>query len=221
MKEQIIRLSEGCPYSCAFCFNGKKDFKDLPMVTIESNKVIIHDDAFISKPNLMNVIHYLGSQRVNKKVVYYEITQGINKKDLTQEIANELYKNRFKNIRIAWDGSYSKKNMYLVLDAIKMLVKAGYSRKSLMCYILSNYYVSLPENMLKLDLLKVVHMPVCNCPYKSKYLDPKIYYEHWNKNYVEYFREQCRRHGQLIKRGGYDPEIEKRLIRMKRLIPIS
>jgi len=32
MEEQIIRLSEGCPYSCAFCFNGKVDFKDLPMV---------------------------------------------------------------------------------------------------------------------------------------------------------------------------------------------
>ena len=215
MQKQIIKLSEGCPYSCAFCFNGKKDFKEYPIPKIKLNNVILHDDAFLSKENALKVIEELGAKRINDKVIYYEILQGINKKDLTQEIANALYKNRFKKIRFAWDGSYSKNNMYKVLDCIKFLTKAGYNKKSLMCYILSNYYVSLPESMFKLDSLKVKNIPVCNCRYKKNYLDPKVYPEHWTVQEIDYFKERCRWHNQLIKFDGFDSEIAKRLLHLR------
>ena len=217
MNEQIIKLSEGCPYGCSFCFNGKVDFKEHHIPTIKSNKVIIHDDAFLSKKDILNVIFKLGSREIDNRVVYYEILQGINKKDLTPEIAIGLYQNRFKKIRFAWDGSYSRNNMYKVLDCIKMLTNAGYKKKDLMCYILSNYYISLPENMCKLDSLKVKNIPVCNCRYRKNYLDPKVYPEHWTMNEIEYFTERCRTHNQLIKFDGYDPEIDKRLLHLKKL----
>jgi len=211
-EKQIIKLSEGCPYGCPFCFNGKNQFEELPMVEIKSNNVIIHDDAFLSKEDIVDIIEHLGLQRVNGKVVYYEILQGINKKDLTPEIANALYNNRFKKIRIAWDGSYTKKNMYLVLDAIDYLLNAGYKKKDLMCYILTNYYVPLAECMLKLDILKILNITVCPCDYRKNYLDPKVYPEQWTKAQIRYFRTyQCRRHNQLIKFNGYDPEVKKRL----------
>ena len=214
--KQIIKASEGCPYSCPFCFNGRNEFKELPIPEIHSNYVILHDDAFLSKRNVIDSINELGSKRFNDKIVYYEILQGINVKDLSQDIANALYKNRFKKIRIAWDGSYTKKNMYRIFDGIKYLTKAGYKRKSLICYILSNYYVSLIECMLKLDILKVLNIPVCNCVYRKNYLDPKIYPELWTMEEIKYFRTfQCRRHSQLIKYNGYDPEIRKRLITAK------
>ncbi len=220
MKEQIIKLSEGCPYGCSFCFNGKVNFKEFPIPQIVSNHVILHDDAFLSKKDACSVISHLGSLIYNKKSITYEILQGINKKDLTQDIAHALYQNRFKKIRFAWDGSYSRKNMYKVLDCVKMLTKAGYKKRDLMCFILSNYYVSLPENMCKLDSLKVRNIPVCNCRYRKNYLDPKIYPEHWNKKEIEYFTERCRTHNLLIKYNGYDPEIDKRLLRLKDL-PLS
>lgn len=216
MDKQTIKTSEGCPYGCPFCFNGMNKFKEFYIPEIRSNNVILHDDAFLSKKNVIGAIVILGFKRVNGKVVYYEILQGINVKDLTQPIADALYKNRFKKIRIAWDGSYSKNNMYRVLDGIKYLLNAGYKRKNLMCYILSNYYVPLAECMLKLDVLKVLGIPVCNCVYRENYLDPKIYPEQWTMEDIKYFRTyQCRRHNQLIKFGGYDPEIRTRLIRLK------
>ena len=214
--KQTIRLSEGCPHSCPFCFNGKKEFKELPMQRpIKSNNVIIHDDAFLSKRNVLTFIKFLGKTKVNNKCVYYELTQGINVKDLNQDIANALYKNRFKNIRIAWDGSYSKKNMQIVYDGIKYLNNAGYKNKNIMCFILSNYYVSIVECVLKAKIMLKKNIIVCNCVYRKNYLDPKIYPEHWTMKEIELFKEDCRTNNQLIIYDGYDPEIEKRLIRKK------
>ena len=105
--------------------------------------------------------------------------------------------------------------MYTVLDGIKMLNESGYKNVDMICFILSNYYVQLVECMFKLDVLKVKNIPSCNCIYKKNYLDPKIYPELWNIKDIEYFKQQCRTHNQLIKFRGYDPEIEKRLIRLK------
>ena len=213
MKEQIIKTSEGCPYSCPFCFNGKNDFKEYDLPEIKSNKVILHDDAFLSRENVIADISILGNQRVNGKVIYYELTQGINLKDLNQNIANALKENRFINLRFAWDDSYMKKSFYCVYDGIKMLLNAGYKRKDLMCYILSNYYVSLRECLYKSKIMLHKHIRVCNCVYKEKYLDPKIYPKLWTMNEIEYFKQECRMNNQIIILNGFDSEIKTRLTR--------
>jgi hypothetical protein len=212
---QKINLSEGCVYNCPFCFNCKMDFVEFPIPEIKSNEIVIYDPAFLSKKKVIDVINELGSKKFNDKVVYYELLQGINLKDLTPEIAEALKINRFINIRFAWDGSYSKNNMYRVLDGIKMLVKARYKPKDLMCYILSNYYVSLRECLYKNKDMLINHIKVCNCVYRKNYLDPKVYYDHWTKQEVEYYKQECRMNNQLVDRKGYDPEIEKRLVRSK------
>lgn len=212
---QRINLSENCPYNCAFCFNGKKPFVEFNIPEITDNEVVIYDPAFLSKKNVIEVIKELGSKRVNNKFVYYEILQGINIKDLTLDIAIALKKNHFINIRFAWDGSYSKSNMFRVLDSIDLLFEAGYKPKDLICYILSNYYVSLRECLYKNKIMLIRHIKVCNCVYRKNYLDPKIYYDNWTKQEVEYYKQECRMNNQLVDRKGYDPEIEKRLIRAK------
>ena len=212
---QKINLSESCPYNCAFCFNGRKPFVEFSIPDIVDNKVVICDPAFLSKKNVLSVIQKLGSKKVNNKVVYYEVLQGINIRDLTPKIAKALKDNRFKPIRFAWDGSYSKSNMYRVIDAVNMLLEAGYNKKDLICYILSNYYVSLRECLYKNKFFLIKNIKVCNCVYRKNYLDPKIYYEHWSKEEVEYYKQECRINNQLVDRKGYDPEIEKRLIRSK------
>lgn len=213
MKQQTTKTSEGCPYSCPFCFNGKKDFSEYDLPEIKSNNVILHDDAFLSRKNILDDIKKLGSFRVDNKVVYYELTQGINLKDLTPDIAMALKENRFRNIRIAWDDSYTKKSFYRVYDGIKMLKKAGYKAEDMLCFILSNYYVSLRECMYKSTVLLYHHIKVCNCRYRKNYLDPKIYPEHWTMTEIEYFKQMCRFPNQLIMFGGHDPEITTRLTR--------
>jgi len=218
MEEQTIRTSEGCPYSCPFCFQSKTTFKDYKTIPeIKSNKVFIHDEAFLSKKDVIKTIYELGSKKVNGKVVYYELTQGINLKDLHPNIAFSLKENRFINIRFAWDDSYTKKSYYRVYDGIKMLKNAGYKDKDMICYIISNYYVSLTECLLKAKVMLHEHIPICNCRFKKYYLDSKVYPELWNQEQIDYFTQQCRINNQIIKFGGYDPEIEKRLSRAKAL----
>jgi len=213
--EQKTYTSQGCPYSCPFCFNGKNDFQEYVLPQIETNNVILLDDAFLSRRNVYKDIQVLGSKIIAGKVVNYELLQGINLIDLNPEIAQALKDNRFKNIRFAWDDSYTKKSYYKVLDGIKMLTNAGYKQKDLICYILSNYYVSLKECLLKGKLMLYNHIPICNCVYRKNYLDPKIYPKHWSNDEIEYFKEFCRENNQIIKFNGFDPEIEKRLIRAK------
>jgi len=213
MNEQTIKTSEGCPYSCPFCFNGKNSFIEYDLPEIESNNVIIHDDAFLSRKNVLKDIKELGSRKVDSKVVYYELTQGINLKDLTPEIALALKESRFNKIRFAWDDSYTKKSYYRVFDGMNMLKEVGYKPKDLMCYILSNYYVSLKECLLKGKLMLHQHIPICNCRYRENYLDPKVYPKLWNQNEIDYFKQECRINNQIVKFNGYDPEINKRLSR--------
>ena len=134
-------------------------------------------------------------------------------KDLHPNIAFALKENRFINIRFAWDGSYTKKNMYLYRDGVKMLTNAGYKKRYLICFILSNYYVSLTECMYKAKMLLYDHIQICNCVYRKNYLDPKVYPKLWSVKEIAYFKQECRFNGQLIRANGYDSEIKSRLIR--------
>ena len=213
MIEQITSTSEGCPYKCPFCFNGKTEFKEFNLPEIKANRVILHDAAFLSRKNVLDDIRHLASIKVADRVVYYELLQGINLHDLTPEIAVWLKKARFINIRFAWDDSYTKKSFYRVYDGIKMLLAAGYRREDLMCYILSNYYISLHECLLKAKKMFYEHIPVCNCKYRKYYHNPKIYPELWTQKWIDYFSDQCRENNQFLKFRGFDPEIVKRLIR--------
>ncbi len=206
--KQITKTSEGCDYACSFCFNGRKKFKEFKLPKITSNKVILYDSSFLSRKHIVDDIYKLGSQKVNGRVVYYELTEGI---------AIALHSNRFINIRFAWDGSYTKKNYYRVYDGIKMLELSGYKRKSLMCYILSNYYVSLRECLYKSKIMLHQHIQVCNCRYRRNYLDPKVYHEYWDIKEIDYFKQECRMNNQIIIYNGYDPEIRFRLSRAKSL----
>ena len=97
----------------------------------------------------------------------------------------------------------------------EMLRKAGFKKKNLMCFILSNYYISLTECLYKHLWLLFHHIPICNCKFRKIYLDSKIYPIHWTMKDIEYFGHICRHHNQLIKFSGWDPEIVTKLIRSK------
>ncbi len=210
---QKIWLSEWCPHKCSFCYNGRKEFIELPIPEITSNEVQILDPAFLTKDNVIGVIKELGLIRYNKKVICYELVQGINYKDLTQEIADELKKSRFINIRFAWDREYNKHLMFKIYDCKEMLIKAGYNSRRLMCYILTNWEISHDDCVKKLDLLKIWRVKVGDCCYDGGY-HIKNYEDYilnqktklWSYPSLKRFRSKCRKHNQILR--GIDPELK-------------
>ena len=213
LSPQKIWLSEWCSYKCVFCYNGRKQFKEFPIPEIKYNHIQILDPAFLSKKDVIGVIKELGLKKVKGKVVYYELVQGINWKDLTQDIANELKKNRFIKIRLAWDRGYNRYYMFKIYDCKNMLIKAGYKPKDLAIFMLVNWLVPYKECLAKLDLLKIWGVRVADCCYNGGYhIKSEIDYNNnqnprnWNYQQLKNFRHICRKHNQILR--GIDPELK-------------
>lgn len=200
--EQWIRITEGCPWDHEYCYEPK-EIKIFDIPNIERNHVKIMDMNLLCKPESLNIINYLGSLKINKKVVYYELVCGIDFRFLTQEIADALYKNRFKNIRIAWDMFYSEQ--LKIHDAIKMLYKAGYERKDIMVFMICNWQIKFSECLKKLDLCKIWNVQVADC-YFDNQVFPNVQPIYWSYKECHEFRQKVRKHNQLIN-FGVDPEI--------------
>jgi hypothetical protein len=195
--EQWIRISEGCPNKCPFCRESfeNPEIKMLPIPEIVRNKVKILDMNLLCHQEALETIEKLKRQRVNNKVVYYELLCGIDYRFLTQEIADALKKARFKNIRIAWDYSFNQQ--IKIVNAIKMLLKAGYSNRDIMIFMICNWKVHYLENMRKVDLCKIWNVSVADC-YFDNQLSPNIKPLYWTEQEIKSFRKTCRKHNQLI-----------------------
>jgi hypothetical protein len=192
--EQWIRITEGCPNQCPFCAEPRK-FKIFKIPKIVRNKVKILDMNLLAKPESLSIIEKFGSKRVNNKVVYYELICGIDYRFLTQEIANELKKARFKNIRIAWDWDLDQQ--YKIKDAIKMLLKSGYKANSIMIFIICNWKIPYEINLKKLDLCKVWNVKVADC-YFDNQTSPTFKPIYWTLQQMMDFRRKCRMHNRMV-----------------------
>lgn len=199
--EQRIRITEGCPNQCPYCYEPR-EFKIFGIPEIVRNYVTIIDMNLLAKKEALNIIKELGSKRVNGKVVEYELMCGVDFRFMTQETANLLKENRFKNIRIAWDWTF--KDQYKIVDTIKMFLKAGYNSKDLMIFMICNWRISYQECLRKLDLLKIWRVQVADC-YFDNYVSPKIIPIHWTSEQIKDFRSKCRTHNQMVN-FGIDPD---------------
>lgn len=205
-KEQWIRISEGCVHNCPFCYEPT-EIKFFGIPKIVRNKVKIMDMNLLCKKEALETIRTLGSFKPNGKVVTYQLICGIDHRFLTQEIADELHKNRFKRIRIAWDWHY--KDQFQIKDAIKKLLKSGYKPNDLMIFMICNWRISFEENLKKLDLCKVWNVKVCDCYFDGQ-VSPKIIPIFWTEYQIVSFRRKVRKHNQLVN-FGIDPQIRRRL----------
>lgn len=204
--EQWIRISEGCPNNCEFCRETKECGKEpifFPIPEIIRNKVKIMDMNLMYKPECIKILDELGSKRVNGKVVYYELICGIDWRFMTQEKADALKRNRFKNIRIAWDHSY--KLSYKIKDCIDMLKKSGYKPRDMQMFIVCNWKIPYEENCLKLDTLKIWGVQVSDC-YFDNQLSPNIKPIYWTEGQIKDFRKRCRNHNIMIRFHGIQVE---------------
>ena len=199
--EQWIRITEGCPNGCGYCYEPK-EFKVFEIPEISRNKVKIMDMNLLCKPEALEIIKELGRYRVNSKVVQYELICGVDYRFLDQELASALKQARFKNIRLAWDHAFAlQKN---IKSAIKLLLNAGYDSKTITVFMVCNWKVPIVENFRKMDLCKVWRVKIADCWYDNQ-LSPHILPIYWAEEEIKLFRRRVRKHNQTVT-FGVDPE---------------
>lgn len=202
---QVIRLSEGCPHRCPWCFEWREigdGWQIFPIPEIVRNKVRITDMNLLAKPEAYNIICNLGTRRVDSKVVYYQLVCGIDYRFLTPKIARALKDNRFENIHIAWDWRYSdQKRIKAAVDCLK---RVGY--KEISIFMVCNHpAVSYRECCLKLNLCKYWNVKVNDCYYDNQ-KPPNFEPIGWTWDELKAFRKAVRKHNQLVD-FAIDPEL--------------
>lgn len=203
--EQWIRISQGCPNKCAFCYEPPQRI-EFPIPKIERNQVKIIDMNFLSQDCPLTRIQHLGRQKVNNKVVYYELVCGIDHRFLSHVSAEELKKARFIKIRLAWDFGYS--DQVKIKSAIKFLTKAGYKPRDLTIFMICNWRISYEECLQKLYLCAVWSVKVADCYFDGQ-VSPNIEPIGWTVDQIKDFRRRVRKHNQLVN-FGIDPELLKK-----------
>lgn len=198
---QRIELHRGCPYNHDYCYEPVEN-EDFPVPEIKRNYVQILDMNILGRKSLFETLEQLSRIRVNKRVVYYEAVCGFDYRVLSLETTLALKKARFKRIRFAWDGSL--KDQMKIKDAINLFLKANFSRKDLMLFMIVNWRIPREECERKLDLMKIWRVKVCDCCYNAgyRYAVP----EYWTEKDIIEFRAKCRKHNQLVN-FGIDPEL--------------
>ena len=200
--EQWIRITEGCPHNCPFCYEPMEQ-KVFEIPKIVRNLVKIMDMNLLCKKEATKIIEELGKKRVDGKLVRYELICGIDHRFLTQPIAYALKENRFQNIRLAWDWTYGRQlNIKVAID--KLLI-VGYKPNDLMVFMICNWRIPYEENCKKLDLLKVWNVKACDCYFDGQ-VSPKIIPIHWSVSEIHDFRKKVRKHNQLVN-FKMDPEV--------------
>jgi len=202
--EQWIRISQGCPNNCPFCYEPPKEIV-YPIPEIIRNKVKIMDMNLLSKPEALEIIRELGQRRVDGRVVHYELVCGIDYRFLTTEIAQALKVNKFKKIRLAWD--YGMSDQYKIKDALIKLNEVGYMKRYLMVFMICNWRISFEECSKKAYLCAVWNVKVSDCYFDGQ-TSPNITPIGWNEYEIQEFRRQVRKHNQMVT-FGIDPETKR------------
>ena len=202
---QVIRLSEGCPHKCPWCYEWKEignNWKIFPIPEIVRSDVRITDMNLLAKSEALELIQQFKDIRVNKKVVYPWLVCGIDYRFLSPEIAQALKDSRFVNIHIAWDWRYSDQKK--IKKAVDMLKKVGYREISI--FMVCNHpAVSYKENCKKLDLCRYWGVKVNDCWFNNQ-ISPNIEPIGWNHDDIKAFRKAVRKHNQIVL-FGVDPEL--------------
>ncbi len=202
--EQWIRISQGCPNRCDFCYEPPQ-MVEFPIPRIERNKVKIMDMNLLSQRNASYIIERLGAVKVNNKVVHYELVCGIDHRCLLPFLAEALKKSRFQNIRLAWDFAYL--DQFRIRKALKMLMAAGYKSRDMMVFMICNWQISYEECLKKLYLCAIWSVKVADCYFDGQ-VSPNIEPIGWTAEQIKDFRRRVRKHNQLVN-FGIDPELKK------------
>lgn len=202
--QQWIRLSQGCPHNCPYCYEPQ-EYEIYTIPEIKCNKVGIIDMNLLCKPESLDILRKLPIGN-NGSTIQYDFVCGIDYRFLTKEIAQELKNHNVKRVRIAWDWFY--KDQIRIRDALKILYSVGYKSKDIMIFMICNWDISYDECLKKLDVCKVWNVLVADCYYDNQIkIHKKFIPIKWTTEQAYDFRDRVRTHNQLVN-FGIDPEIK-------------
>lgn len=203
-EQQWIRLSQGCPNNCSFCYEPKEfEIYEIPELVRQTVKIM--DMNLLCKLEALEIIRELGRRRVDGKTIRYEFICGIDWRHLTPDLAVAMRQSRFKTIRMAWDfGFHLQKE---IKNCIKLLLDAGYKPNDITVFMVCNWETSFEDNLKKLDLCKVWNVKVADCWFDNQ-ISPNIKPIKWNAEQIKIFRKKTRKHNHLV-RFKIDPEYKK------------
>lgn len=200
--EQWIRISQGCPNHCPFCYEPpEKTWYGVP--TIVRNEVHIMDMNLLSFPSALETIRQLQGIKIDGKIIRCTLVCGVDHRFLTDEIAEALKSSRFYDIRLAWDWWYS--DQFKIEKATRKLVNAGFSIEELSIFMICNWEIPFSECIRKLELCKYWGIKVNDCYFDGQ-ISPNIEPIGWTAFQIKAFRSLVRKHNQLV-RFHIDPEL--------------
>jgi len=202
---QVIRLTDGCPRNCPYCY-CPTEFKKYKLPVITKTKVRIMDMNFLSVPRSDKLICDL-PEKIGRKKIHYEFTSGVDYRLLTNWWAFMLKKKNFVNIRIAWDWYY--KDQIEIIRALKILQGVGYKPKNIQVFMLANWKISFEECFKKLFKINDWGVQIAQCYYDNQTM-PNVEPIHWTKKEIKMFQWYCRKNNQFKRHYGIDPEIFKK-----------
>ena len=192
--KQWIRLTEGCPHNCPWCYEPTEQ-KVFSIPEIVKHDIGIMDMNLLCKKDALQILQNLPVN--NGKKIVYEFLCGIDYRFLTPDIAQELKCHHFKRIRLAWDWFY--KDQLKIKDALKILYAVGYKPEDLILFMICNHpSISYKENCLKLDLCKIWNVKVADCYYDNQIeIFKKFIPIGWTTEQAHSFRRSVRKHNRM------------------------
>jgi hypothetical protein len=196
--EQWIRITDGCPNQCEYCY-APKEFQYHGIPEIERSVLKIMDMNLLAHPEAEVILSRLSNSCSEKELIC-----GIDWRYLDDRKARLLKAADFKRIRLAWDGIFGRQKE--IKRAIEMLSRVGYQKRDLMLFIICNWKIPYEENLKKLDLCKVWNVKVADCWFDNQ-ISPNIKPIHWTLEQIKDFRHRVRKHNQMVL-FGIDPELK-------------
>lgn len=209
---QIIHASRGCFRTCNFCGTWRIEkyvtHKKTIKAEIREKKLVFYDNNLLANPYIKDILAELAEYRFdNRGGVICESQSGLDGRILTKdtEIAKLLKEAKFKNPRIAWDGSYDE--WQKIKDQVQVLKDAGYRKNDIFIFMLFNHDLSYEEMRSKLDACRRWGVRVIDCRFRPldstfdgynphmKLQTEEDYYMHkgWTDRRVRGFRRAVRR----------------------------
>lgn len=218
---QIMHAQRGCFRRCKFCGTWKIEPIEINEKTIKEKifkrNLVFYDNNFLRNPFIQDILDELIELKKERKIGWCESQSGFDGRLLVKDpsFVKKLKNAGFRNIRIAWDGSY--KSADSIEKQINILTngKRSFARKELEIFMLYNWDVGFNEMERKRVKCFEWGVQISDCRFRpldqtfDNYNPRKLgetnddYYIHtnWNDFLVKQFRRNVRRHNICVRHG--------------------